>query len=733
MQHLIYQKFIPILWFTALTSVSLFATCSTASGQRITPDSTRERALDPVVVTATRYETRKEILPQKMDIISQQDMALTPAYDLTDIVKKTASVNVIQYPSLSSGIGIRGFRPQFSGLNQRTLLLINGRPAGATNLSLINLNGVDRIEVLKGPASSLYGSQAMGGVINVITRRSRGETRGMGFLEYGSFKTVQAGMNVGGNLTKGLDYDLSFAYFERAGDYKIGKDNLLRNAFGFTTSQRNYANKPAETVDESKSDGQTRPFTQMHYYSGALRVGYQWSNKWRVDVRGERFQARDVESPGDITYGTTEASSKDVDRNTGEASLTGEVGQHRPSLTVFTAEEATNNLTTNVSGKPIVPYRSTQTTNDWQGIQLKDVWQLGRHSLIVGYDYLNASTRSRRWTNDTTERAPAQPNYALISSAFYAQLLLTVNRLTIQPGIRYDNITFDVKDTPLLTTYQGGKKTNPFVSPSLGLSYQLLQSVRLKGTVGRAFVTPDAFSVAGYSEIRTTAGKISIIEGNPNLTNESSLGWDLGLSFSKPQMGLSANVTYFSTHVQNRIARVVSTVNEVLPNKDVIVSRTGYVNAADSDIRGLETEVAYDFGALVTYRYSLRAFANATSMFSATEIIVGTDASRSERDIANVAKTNVNYGLEYDNLNWLRMRLSGRYVGTRKDTDFTDVASPEIEYPSYMALDFSASFNLAKRHTMTLQVNNLTDENYFEKRGYNLPGRAVSVRYAVAF
>ncbi|WP_234735077.1 TonB-dependent receptor [Tellurirhabdus bombi] len=714
-------------------TISFLSILSAAQAQPIPSDSTRERALDPVVVTATRYETRKELIPQKINIITQQDIALTPALDLTDIVKKTAAVNVIQYPSLSSGIGIRGFRPQFSGLNQRTLLLIDGRPAGVTNLSLINLNGIERIEVLKGPASSLYGSQAMGGVINVITRRSSGETKGNAFVEYGSFQTLQAGLNAGGNLSKRLDYDLSFAYFERSKDYKIGKNNWFRDGFDFTTARRNYANKPAEDIDDRKDDGQRRPFTQMHYYSGALRLGYQISRNWRVDVRGERFLARDVESPGDITYGTTEAGKKDVDRAAGEVSLTGQIGQHQPSLKVFTAEENSGIYTLNASGKPVIPYRSSSTGNNWQGIQVKDVWRLGNHSLIVGYDYLNASTESRRWSDATTERAPSQPDYALISSAFFAQALLRFDRLTVQPGVRYDNITFQVKDTPLLTTYQSGKKTNPFVSPSLGLTYELLPALRLKGTVGRAFVTPDAFSVAGYSEVRSSAGKISVIAGNPDLTNESSLSWDLGLSFSKPQVGLSANVTYFSTRVQNRIARVVSQVNEVLPNKDVIVSRTSYVNAADSEISGLETELTYDFGALSQYKYSLKVILNATSLFNATEVIVGTDASRIERDVYNVAKTNGNYGIEYDNLRKLRLRLSGRYVGPRKDTDFTDVASPEIEYPNYAVLDFAASYQLTRSHSLTLQVNNLTDENYYEKRGYNLPGRAISARYTLTF
>ena len=730
MKPLLYQfqgnKF--VLRLTALFIISF-----SADAQNIQPDSTRENLLNPVVVTATRFETKKENIAQKIDLISKEDIQMTPAIDLTDIVRKMAAVDVIQYPNLSSGIGIRGFRPQFSGLNQRTLLLIDGRAAGATNLSQINLNGVERIEVLKGPASSLYGSQAMGGVINVITKRSKGETQGNGFVEYGSFQTLQAGLNAGGNLSKRLDYDLSFTYFERAKDYKIGKNNWFRDAFDYTTAQKNYTAQPVQEVDETKSDGLRRPFTQLHYFSGALRLGYQISDKWRVDVRGERFQAKDVESPGEISSGSTEASTKDVDRAALDVSLTGQIGNHSPTLKVFGSEENTKNYTLNVSGKPVIPFRSAEGHNAWKGFQVKDVWKMGQHSIILGYDYLNASTNSRRWTNDTTERAPTQPEYAIISSAFFAQALLNFNRLTIQPGIRYDNITFDVRETALLPTYKSGKKTNPFTSPSLGVTYELIPFLRAKGTIGRAFVTTDAYSVAGYNEVRDSKGRIAVTAGNPDLKNENSVSWDLGLSFNKPKSGLAASVTYFSTKVENRIAKIITTVNEPLPNKDVITSRATFVNAADAEINGLETEISYDFGALNNYRYSLRAFWNGTSIIKAKELIVGTDASATNRDIQNVAKNTLNYGLEYDNLKWLRIRLSGRSVGTRTDIDYTDPINPEIEYPKYMVMDFTAVFKVAEKHSLALKVNNITDENYYEKRGYNLPGRAVSVRYTVNF
>jgi vitamin B12 transporter len=719
----------------AFASGSIFSilAISAVSAQESAPDSSNRKLLDPVVVTATRFETKKEKIAQKLDIISREDIQMTPSADLTDIVRKTASVDVIQYPNLSSGIGIRGFRPQFSGLNQRTLLLIDGRPAGATNLSQINLNGIERIEVLKGPASSLYGSQAMGGVINVITQRSKGTPGGNAFVEYGSFKTMQAGLNTGGNITPKLDYDLSFGYLERSRDYKIGADNWLRNAFGYKHAQKNYTDRPALKTDETTGDGTRRPFTQLHYFSGALRLGYQISEHWRADVRGERFQARDVESPGELSSGSTEASTKDVDRQALDISLTGQIGQHSPSVKVYASEENTRNYTQNVSGKPVVPFRSAQGHNAWKGIQVKDVWKLGRHSVILGYDYLNASTNSRRWTNDTTERAPTQPEYALISSAFFGQALLNFGKLTLQPGIRLDHITFDVRETPLLPTYKAGKKTTPFTSPSLGVTYALLPSFRLKANVGRAFVTTDAYSVAGYNEIRDSKGRIAVTAGNPDLKNESSLSWDLGLDFNRPQSGFAANVTFYSTKVENRIAKIIKVVNEPLENGDVITSRATFVNAADAEISGLETELSYDFGAKSDYRYSLKAFWNGNSIIRAKELIVGTDASEISRDIQNVARNTFNFGLAYDNLKWLQLRLSGRSVGTRNDIDYTDPINPEIEYPQYMVLDFVAQFKISGGHTIALKLNNLTDENYYEKRGYNLPGRALSVRYLKSF
>ncbi|GAC1381912.1 MAG: TonB-dependent receptor [Hymenobacter sp.] len=690
------------------------------------------------MVTANRAATARSKVPQQIQVISRQDVQQTPAQEFTDVLKKNASVDVVQYPGLLSGVGIRGFRPQTGGLNQRTLLLVDGRPAGTTNLATLDLGSVEQIEVLKGPASALYGSQAMGGVVNVLTRRSRGAVRSSLFAEYGSFQTFKIGAATGGNLTQKMDFDLSFGLFDRAQDYKLGEGGIFRRWLDAGSATKTYADGTTQATDDARADGQRRAFTKLGYYSGALRLGYQVSKSWHVDVRGERFVARNVESPNDLFYGNQGPSSKDIERQNVDVSATGDYARHQLFVRGYASKETSNNNTlADYSNAPVVPYRSFQSQYLWQGAQVKDVVKLGRQRLTVGVDHNEATSNSQRFTAAGTAAATYSPNYALTTTGLYAQAQLSFlqDKLVLMPGARYDFITFDAKQTDLLTTFTPGKKTNPFFSPSLGAQVELLDGLRAHGTLGRAYVTPDAYNVAGYSQFANAATrKAAITQGNPDLRNENSVTWDAGLRFDRPATGLTADLTYFATRVHDRITtRTTNPVGETTPAGYTVSARTTYVNANDSKISGLEAEVGYDFGVLADRRYVLRAFAGGTSILKAEDVVNNPDGSQTTRAIYNVANFSSNYGLAYDCKHGLRARLTGHYVGVRKDTDFTDDKYPQIEYPRYMTLDLSAGYTFANQHTFALLVNNLTDENYYEKRGYNLPGRTISGRYTLSF
>jgi vitamin B12 transporter len=708
---------------------------SPAFAQEMKADSIKTNALDEVVVTSLRTETKRRDVPQNITVITKQAMALTSSGEVTDLIKKNSSLSIIQYPGLSAGIGIRGFRPQISGLNQRSLLLVDGRPAGTVSIATINPADIERIEVLKGPASALYGSSAMGGVVNIITKKSAGDVHGNVFAEYGSYETAKLGADAGGNITKKLDFNLSFLTYDRNKNMKLGKGNLFRNLFDANKATKNYTTGPVE-VDDNRSDGLRRDYTRLNYNTGSLRLGYQIDDIWRVDIRGERFVAKNIEAPSDIFYGNAQPSTKDIERHNEEATLSGNFSNHKLSLRGYTSEENNLNYTLSSGGAKIAPYASFKSETSWKGVQAKDALSLGRHNLIFGLDYSSASTSSQSFLATGAERAPFSPNYSLNSAAAYlqGQLNFLDNRLIINPGLRMDLITYNVKQTPLLNTYAGGKQTNPFVSPSLAAQYTIMKLLTVHASTGRAFVTPDAYNVAGYSEI-LSGGKATVTQGNPDLKNENSISWDAGLRIAKSELGLSADITYYSTSVKDRITtqRTIPPATQLTPGGLQINSITTYVNANKANINGLEGEVAWDFGQLAGKNYSLKYFASETWTIKAREVTVAADGSRTLRDIYNVPVFTFSSGLEYNNLKGLDLRLSSRYVGKRKDTDFNDPLSPEIVYPEFMTLDFGASYTYQKKHTLSFLMNNITDENYYEKRGYNLAGRNFSVRYGLSF
>lgn len=696
-----------------------------------------KKTLDPIVVTAGRSRQKLKDVPQKVEVINNKDIAATPALDVTDILKKAAAVNVIQYPGILSGVGIRGFRPQFSGLNQRTLLLINGRPAGTTNLGSIDLNNVDHIEVLKGPASALYGSQAMGGVVNIITPQSTGPVNGKVYADLGSFSTYQLGAQAGGNLSRKMDFDISGTWFDRAADFRIGKGNVFRSMLGSRHALNRYAMKDS-VVNDARADGQTRANTEYRYGTGAARLGYQLDSNWRVDVSGSIFSATHVESPGDIFSGEAGAGLKNIARYSTEAAVTGKAGRHELSARAYYADEVSTTFAIRTSTGAVIdtPFISGRSRYQWYGLQLRDGISFHQQKLIIGYDYNNAGSHSVNYTapvGKAQKESTSTPDAALITNGIYAQgqLSLLNGHLKVNPGIRFDITQYQLKATPGYTQVLGtGSKSNNFVSPSLSAQYGF-GGFAVHGSIGRAFITPDASNVAGYQISGQGTGKVVIAQGNPDLKNENSVSEEIGLKYEHRSSGISADITYFSTNVHDRIVAVSAPpAKPDTLNGDVVTAVTNYYNADKSKIRGLEIMAAYDFGAMVNYRYSLRLFTNITKSLRAQDITVGT---AKEANIQNIAKANVNYGIEYISAKAISARLTGRYVGTRWDTDFNDPLRPLVQYPAFMTLDVTAGYAFTAQHQVSVAIANVTDENYYEKRGYNMAGRSFSIRYTYRF
>jgi vitamin B12 transporter len=753
---------------TSLRTIVLVTIAAAAApalrAQQPTRDSARVPTLPTVTTTASRYAAPRDSLPRRVEVISRTQLDVTPALDLVDALKKRATVDVVQYPGLLGGIGIRGFRPQVGSIQQRALILLDGRPSGVTNVPMLDLQDVERIEVVKGPASALYGSSAMGGVVNVVTRRRTGARSGQLSVAGGSFGATEFRAQGGGAIGGGIDADLSLRRYDQRDNFAIGGGNLLRGVFGRDSALKTYTGgtRPNRFVPDTLGDGIERVFTTFASTSGSVRVGGALTSQLRVDVRGDLFDAQDVASPGDLYSAGTPFPGdgrKDARRLGASADVSGSAGAHTFLARVFTTDE-----TSDFYDRPdSVRYVSFASLARTTGMQVQDVWQVNGQQLVAGVDVTQQQARSSRYTSATTEVGTFSPNSAVQSAAAFGEARVTTlaGRLVGTLGARLDRVTLRLEATPLRPDVIAADDAFTVFNPSAGALYSLGAGARVHSSVGRAFLAPDAFGRAGLIQ-SVAAGVAAITFGNPSLAAEQSVTGDVGVGITRAGGAFDLDVTYFATHVTDRITSARATFaagqRPVLADGTQVSRVQTSVNAGSATIRGLEAAARYDIGAALGRRWSLNTFANVTRIIEATERTptvtvdaapfngqtnftpssifrgVRVGAPVADLRIKNVASATWNVGLEYDSRSRFRAGVLGRYVGTRTDADFSDFSDiSDIEYPPFAVVDLTAGVRLASRLRADVQISNVTDENYYEKRGYNLPGRAFTLRVTTAF
>src|SRR5690606_34279619 len=174
---------------------SLFLS-SMVLAQEMDIDSTKTQELSEVVVTATRTVRQLSSLPLPVQLVSKKEIKRVNSLRLSDILNE--QTGLITVPDFGGDEGI-----QLQGLDsQYTLILIDGVPligrsAGTLDLNRITLGNIKQIEIVKGASSSLYGSEALGGVINIITENPKQGFNGEVNSRVGSFDTYDSSVNLG--------------------------------------------------------------------------------------------------------------------------------------------------------------------------------------------------------------------------------------------------------------------------------------------------------------------------------------------------------------------------------------------------------------------------------------------------------------------------------------------------------------------------------------------------------
>jgi outer membrane receptor for ferrienterochelin and colicins len=732
----------------AFTAAS-FATPVAAS------EAEAEDQQNTIVVTAAGFEQKITDAPASISVVTAEELQQRPYMTLIDAVRELEGVDVGETADKTGQrtISIRGMGSDY------TLVLINGKRQnnhgdiypnsfGGNQFNHIPpLDTIDRIEVIRGPASTLYGADALGGVINIITKPVSGRwsgsaTVGRSFQEDGRFGddiTFDAGIT-GPIVADRLGISLRGSIYERmasspdfepvvdpAGTVHVRSlgfggggrtvDNTNFNV-GFTLSWTPASNQSVTLdYDLSKQDYDNSPITDpatgiVSYPLGTLdgidsiwratrnvvqpRVGY--TQKQRFDRMNWA-----VTHQGDWGFGSSFVSLAYVDTENRGRTMPFSVAERVQLQAMWDGTGAYAGLTTAqrraIAEETFLPrpprtLRSDQYTLDARlNVPLADL--AGTHQIVVGGQYIDGALDDGVFGLEASTGGTAAVQEHKQWSLFAEDNWSPVEALTLTGGIRYDeHASF------------GGQ-----FSPRAYAVFTPTPTLTIKGGVSTGFKTPKTTDL--YDGIRGFGGQgTSPFIGNPDLEPETSTSSEIAVYWD-PLPGTGINVTLFKNDFKDKISTATvqpcAVTQFVRPCANLgdyweVLGLGGTIsqpiNIDEARIRGVE----------VAGRLRLLDGVDLRANYTLTdsEQLSGADIGL---PLTNSAKHMANATLDWTITDRLSTQLtaesrSKRYRGV--DT----VSGDQLYYQSYTVLHLGGQMRLSESFTVSGRVNNLLDRDF---------------------
>ena len=633
-----------------------------------------------MVVTATLLPTPTKEVPVPVQVITRKEIEESRANDLSELLTEYLPEPMQKYPGALSSVSIRGFRTNTTGsdIKGHVLVLIDGHRAGTGNIAVLPLENVERIEIVRGPGSVIYGSAAMGGVVNLITRKGKGTPSVNGGVEGGSW-----------NYLKG---------------YGGASGGLLNDKVGFSFTGR--------TIRQDSYDmggGTKVPNTDYNDEAYSLSLLATPHPDHIFSAVGNYYRGFDIGTPDPTYFPTNDTDSKGIFRGYGSVAYDGafpdcDLNWHLSYYNVLDKPRWDYPLAT-------YGYTSTTTKTDTQGV--RSTFSLPTFSfgqLLLGFQWdgigVSNSTQPSGFAYSPDSH---YDNYALL-----AEQKIVWNKLTLFLGARYDLFNEEIEPTEGLDVISQSENFN-HTSWRAGLTYSFLDWLTGRAAVGTGFRAPTADELSGSYQ----SGSWMKIVGNPSLSPETSTTYDIGADVEYG--GFHGGLGWFYTNYTDAIS-------------------SGFPACVKGDctwttFRNVEGAIYSAFEGSLSYRkpftvldlpMHLRPYTNLVYYTqrelrdAAYEKVLGTDT------VPYVPQWDLTGGIELDFNKKVTLLFTGFYMGTEKVQDW-DYLSPTY----YQAIDKGGDVVLGARLTIRpvkyvdlyLAVDNLADKNYAFVNGYPMPGR----------
>ncbi|MBS0451295.1 MAG: TonB-dependent hemoglobin/transferrin/lactoferrin family receptor [Proteobacteria bacterium] len=708
-------------------------------------ERTHVAALDEVVVSGSRSEQKRDDVPASMEVLDRATIEQEQINDIRDAVRDMPNVSVKRAPArfgLAAGNTGRDANAGFNirGLDgNRVLLLTDGVrtprsyvfAANAFGRDYFDINLVERIEILKGPASALYGSDGMAGLVNLITREPQSFLKGDATIG-GSASVGYSGDDNGWHTSLSLAGKASDTVqwlVSAAGSKTHGLENMGTN--DSANSDRTTPNPEDDTnkallakVIVTPDAGQRHAFTYEHVdkksdynmLSGRSKPPYTSTSV--IDLQSQTDMDRDR-----LTYdGRVRVNSAVAD------TLQGVLSYQKASSREYAFEDR---YTAADRVRDVVYDENTWQLN-LQAAKMVRASQDWAHNITYGLDF----TRTDVSNLQTGLVPPAGETYPLkrfpdtkeTSSAFYIQDELIHEQWSITPGVRFDHFDLDADQTGF--NAPAASLDGSAVSPKLGILYRATPQYSVYGNYATGFKAPNAFQVNNFFE-NIQAGYKTI--PNPDLKPEKSQNFELGF---RGRTGIvDFDVAAFTGNYKDLIENDRLVGGRGIPRVDPLVFQS--VNIGKARISGFEFKGEVDF------TDQGRGF-SLPFAYGHTE---GTDQTN-DRPLNSVDPDKGSIGLKYNAGVWsARMDVVHFAAKKREDVDPTEVTTgQQFLPPASTTLDLSAQWRIKPGLRLNMAVLNVTDKKYWrwsDVRGladnspvidaYSQPGRTFNVSLVADF
>lgn len=625
--------------------------------------------LGPVVVTATRQEEESLRIPSHVTVITQEDIQKSNATNAGDLLKTEAGLWVTNTSgSTPSGIMIdgRGFN-NGGGNGSRILVLIDGRRTNLVDTSnpdwaAIPVESIERIEIVRGPATALYGDNAMAGVINIITKQ--GGPKGMTdlSLEAGSYDFWKRKATIS-ESSGAFSYYL-YGGYESSDGYRDHSDYRASNYVG------NFAYK-------------TSPFTTLRFRSSYL------DNERLLPGALTESEIQSVGRRGSVTnedHGGTHNAQFDIgfdsylNKNEWVELTGGQTLRGEGSLSTFPGSGFTD------LGDDS---RSTEITGKYRVIS---PLAGGESRFILGADLLKETVQANSFNDYPDPAFPfihlARTDYERRTTGVYAhEELSTLNALILTATGRMDWSSFqfsqsDTNQTTSATTDSSGDRSFKVWSPKVGLTYLTSPSTSLYATWSKSFRFPNRDELTG------------LFGTTPGLDPEHATTYELG---TKVQAGkeFEGTVSVYRTKVENEILFIPPAAGSFVFGMNQ--------NVPEVQHDGLEASMVTRLGPSMSLKgqYTL----------TRTEIRKGPfEGGHLPITPKHTGSATMDWGKEKG----LLLSVTGRFVGNRILAN--DLANQQEKLPEYTVLDTRVSYRTDYGEVF-FGVNNLLNRKYSEFGG----------------